>query len=74
MRWLLVAWILSMAPIAVADEIDLDTVKAEDAIKFHLNLGTDKVYRIVKIIPTEKATQHIQPEGDAQDHSQHHNH
>ena len=69
-----IKWPAMVMDIAVSDEINLDSVKAEDAIKFHLNLGTDKVYRIVKIIPTEKETSHIQPEGDAQDHSQHHNH
>ncbi len=69
-----IKWPAMVMDIAVSDEINLDNIKAEDAIKFHLNLGTDKVYRIVKIIPTEKAISHIQPETETQDHSEHHNH
>ena len=43
---------------AVSHDIDLKSLKAGDKIKFHIKLGKDKVYRIVKIIKRDHRNNH----------------
>ena len=39
----------------VSEGVDLEALSPDDAIKFHIELGEDKVYRITKIMETGSA-------------------
>ena len=41
----------------VSEDVDLGALSPDDAIKFHIKLGADKVYRITKIMKAD-ATHH----------------
>jgi len=46
-------WPKMTMDIAVASGVDLGSLSPDDAIKFHIELGEDKVYRITKIMKSQ---------------------
>ena len=46
----------------IAEDIDLGALSPDDAVKFHIELGDDKIYRITKIMKSEiSALKYLSP-------------
>lgn len=57
----------------VSEDVDLDALSSDDAIQFHIKLGEDKVYRITKIIKSNKKMDHsgVKSDSHGSDNHQH---
>lgn len=57
-----IKWPTMTMDVVVAEGVDLTTLSPDDAIKFHIELGDDKIYRITHIMKDEASEHHMDKE------------